>query len=181
MAISNTNTGWVNSDTLRVKFPAEEVVKGKGGEWRENTSIHATEFDLDFATINLGTSDTAPYVLDFDTVLPAGAIVEEIWVRTGITAWASAGDGAKLNVGLVKRSDFATIVDADGLVNSLAETEIDTIGAIHKIYLEDNATGAGALLGTVLAFDSVVCVYLETEAWTAGTGSLVLYWRMVAE
>ena len=178
MAISNTNTGWINDDTMRVKFAQDELVKGTAGEFNMLSSTHVTEFELTPAMVNLGTSDTAPYVLDFDTVFPNGSVINKIELIGTTTTWDSAGDAGAVNMGLVKRSDFATIVDADGLINSLAD---DAIVAGDVIEITVGSTGAGALLGTALEFDSVICVYVETENITAGTEIKVrLHWRTPA-
>lgn len=180
MAIANTNAGWM-LHKLRVKTPTEHKVKGKAGEFNMLSSTHVSEFVLDYADVNLGTTDTNVYILDYDSVLPNGAVVERIEVKVG-TAWDSSGNGAKLNVGVVAKDGttdaWTTITDADGLINSLAETAMDAAGNLVEVVVE--GTGAGALLGTALAADSVLCVYQETEAWTAGTAKMYVHWRVAA-
>lgn len=173
MAVANTNTGWVNSDGLRVKFPAEEVLKGNAGEYNYLSSTHWTEYDVDYIHAALGLSQTNPYILSYDTVFPDTAVIEKIEFVTG-TAWAT---DTSLDFGFVKRSDFTTIVDADGLLvafllanrNLAGETTVVTAGA----------TFAGALVGVQagIGFDSVVSVNWNGAAPTAGTGTLRIYWR----
>lgn len=180
MAIANTQTGWVNSDGLRVKFPADEKVLGTGGTFSAGIGHqHLTEFDIDYATVALGTGATTVYILDYDVVIPNGALIDRIEFQVG-TAWDSASNDVALNFGLVKRSDFTTIVDADGLVDTMAKTAIDTAGALVRVDNESNATYAGALLddgASTVAYDSVVCTFWENHVPTQGTGKLRIFWR----
>jgi len=184
MAIANSTAGvWVNNDGLRVKFPPALVIKGIGGEYNEMSSTHTSEFDIDFATLALGTSDTNVYIIDYDSVFPNGAVIEKVVWKVG-TAWDSAGSAATLNVGLVGRAEtpdgptsFTTIVDADGIVAALAESVIDTTGAIVEIDKEGNATYAGALLGTALTRDVVLSMNWNGAVPTVGTALMYVYWR----
>lgn len=179
MTIANTNPGYVNADGLRWKFPADEVVKGTAGEYRANTSTHISEFDLDYATVALGTSDTVVVILDYDSVFPNGSVIEKIELKVG-TAWNSAGDAFLLNVGLVARSDFTTITDADGLLNDVDEANLDTAGAVYAVFQEANGTEAGVLLGTALAVDNVLCASWNGAAPSAGTAKMYVHWRVAA-
>lgn len=176
----NTNRGWINNDTLRVKFGAAEWIPGKGGDFRHHTSTNVSQFDVDFADVALGTDGTHAFVLDYDEVLPAGASIEKVEFYV-ITAWDSASSNVALNFGLIQRSDFTTIIDTDGLMDSVAKTVIDLAGNLVVTQAAgsypDITTYGGALLGTPLAFDSVVVTYWETNAPTVGEGRLKIYWR----
>ncbi len=179
MAIANSTDGiWVNSDGLRVKMTARaEAGLGTGGEYREGLgSHHLTSFDVDYAAVAQGLTDTNVYILDYHNYLPSTAIIDKVVFITG-TAFAAGGD-VLLNFGIVKRSDFTTIVDADGIVNSLADDQIDTAGQVTVID-GSTATYAGALMGVQagIGYDGVVCTYFETTAPTSGNGTLHIYWR----
>lgn len=174
MAIANGTDGiWVNSDNLRVRFGRAEAVKGNSGEYRENTSTHVSEFDVDFSEVALGLTATNVFILDYDTVLPDTAIVEKIEFVTG-TAWATDTD---INFGTVKRSDFTSIHDADGLVAALILAARNVAGETTVIL--PGGTYAGALMGVQagIGFDAVVCTYWTGAAPTAGSGTLRIYWR----
>lgn len=180
MAIANSTDGiWVNPDGLRVRMTARaEAAMGSGGEFQEGVGHqHLTEFHVDYATIALGTTDTNVYILDYNNYLPDSAVVDRIEFVVG-NAWTNGTGDNLLNFGLVKRSDFTTIIDADGLVNSLADNNIDTDGQTTVI-VGPTDTYAGALMGVQvgIGFDAVVCAYWETNAPTAGTGQLKIYWR----
>lgn len=180
MAIANTNTGWINGDGLRVKFPQDAIVVGKAGTYSDLIgSVNITEFDVGYAAVALGTSATNPYVLDFDAVLPVSSAIEKVEFYV-TTAWAGAS--MTLDFGLVKRTDFASIVDADGLLAAVPTTIIDlagnlVVGQAAGSY-PDITTYSGAVIGTALSFDSVVCVNWNTAVPTAGAGKLKIYWRM---
>lgn len=179
MAITNTLPGWVNSDGLRVKFAAEEKVLGTGGTFATQIGHQkVTEFDVDYATVALGTDASNVVILDYDVILPNGAIIDKIEFQVG-AAWDSVSSDVTINFGVVKRSDFTTIVDADGLAASITKAALDTPNALVQIYNEGSATFAGALLDDAagLAFDSVVCAFWAAHVPTSGTGKLRIYWR----
>lgn len=174
---------WINADGLRVKFPVSEVALGKGGEIAEQGGYrHVTEFDVDYTVMALGTDGTHAVILDYDVVFPAGGVIEKAeFIVT--TAWDSSSSDVAINFGLIQRSDFTTIVDTDGIMNSVAKTVIDLAGNVVVTQAvgsyPDITTYEGSLLGAALAYDSVVCAYWENHVPTAGAGKLRLYWRDV--
>lgn len=175
MTIANSTSGvWVNSDGLRVKFPPASLVKSTGGEYRRYGSQHVTEFDVDYTQVALGTSATVVYILDYEVVIPNTAVVEKIEFITG-TAWAT---DTSLSVGTVRRSDFTTIIDADGLVDALVLGARDLAG--ETTVITAGSTYAGVLVGAQpldATYDAVICVCFESGAApTAGTGQLKIYW-----
>ncbi len=180
MTIANSSSvGWVNADGLRVKFPTQEVIQGKGGEIGGVHLQKVLEIDVDYTTFSGATGATVVNLVDMHLFLPNGAIIEQIDFAVG-AAWDSTGNDVALNFGLVRRSDFSTIIDADGLVDSLAKSVIDTPNALVKIYNEANSTYAGAFMdddGGVATYDSVICCFWENHAPTVGTGKLRIYFR----
>lgn len=175
MAIANSTDGiWVNSDNLRVKIGRAEAKKGNAGEYRAPTSQHISEFDVNFQQAALGTSATNVYILDYDTVIPNTAVVEKIEFITG-TAWAT---DTHISIGVVSRTDFTTIIDADGLVDQLLLANRDLAGETTVIL--PGGTFAGVLLGAQgidATRDCLVSICFEAgSAPTAGTGQLKLYW-----
>lgn len=184
MTIMNTNQPWVNADGLAVKFPKLELEQGKGGEICSHYSPKVLAVDIDYTTLTTNVSAapdsaTEVVILDYNLYLPAGAVIEKIEVFAA-TAWTSAGDGFKLNVGTVRKTDMTTIVDADGLIDSLAETAMDTPNTLVRIDHESNATYAGALLDDatqIATYDVVLCAWWETEAPTAGTAKIRIFYH----
>lgn len=179
MAIANTNTGWVNADGQRVKFPGDgsSTTLGLGGTYEDQLGGQTvTSFAIDYAKVALGLTATNVYILDYDVVLPDTAVIDKIEFITG-AAWTSASSDVALNFGIVKRSDFTSIVDADGLVDTLAFSVIDAAGETTS--MTPGGTYAGALMGVQagIGFDGVVCTFWENHVPTAGTGTLRIYWR----
>lgn len=175
MAIANNTDGiWVNGDTLRWKYGLAEAKKGNAGEYRTNTSARVSEFDIDYTMAALGTSDTNVFILDYDTVLPNTAVIEKVEFITG-TAWAT---DTSISIGTVRRSDFTTIIDADGIVDALILSTRDLAGETTSITA--GGTYAGVLVGKQgldATYDSVVSICFESgSAPTAGTGQLKIYW-----
>jgi len=176
MAIANTNTGWVNSDGLRVKFPGDgsSTTLGLGGTYEDMLgSQRITSFSIDYSKVALGLTATNVYILDYDVVLPDTAVVDKIEFITG-TAWAT---DTNINFGLVKRSDFTTIHDATGLVSALVLAARDAAGETTTILPGGTYAGAKMGLQAGIGFDCVVSTHWVGAAPTAGNGTLRIYWR----
>ena len=178
MAIANSTTGvWVNSDGLRVEFGATEGEMCESGEYNVLSSTHMTEFDIVYTDVAQGLTATNVFILDYTTWFPDTAIIDKVEFVTG-TAWATDTD---IEFGFVKRSDFTTIVDADGLVDALILAARDAAGETTVIL--PGGTYSGALMGVQagIGFDSVVCVNWTGAAPTAGTGKLRVFWRQAVD
>src|SRR5689334_6117956 len=151
---------WINADGLRVKFPVSEVALATGGEVAEQGGYrHVTEFNVDYTVAALGTDGTHCVVLDYDVVFPAGGVIEKVdFIVT--SAWDSTSNDVALNFGLIQRSDFTTIIDTDGLMDTVSKSVIDLAGNVVTTQAAgsypDITTYGGALLGGALAYDSVV-------------------------
>jgi hypothetical protein len=175
---------WVNPDGLRVKFGRAEAELGVGGEFAYGAATRETQFYVDYTVAALGVDATHNVILDYDIVFPAGAVIEHCEFKV-TEAWDSTSNNVALNFGLLKRPGPAAtayvIVDADGLMDSVAKTVIDLLG--NSVHTEsaggypDITTYAGVLMNTVLAEDSVVSCFWENNAPTVGAGWLRIKWR----
>jgi hypothetical protein len=190
--VDNTNVnvapaqtpGWVNADGLRVKFGRQEAELGAGGEFANIGPYHTSQFYVDYSVVALGINDTNSVILDYDMVFPAGAVIEHCEFKV-TEAWDSASNDVALNFGLLARpaagSTAYVIVDADGLMNTVAKTVIDLLG--NSVHTEsaggypDITTYAGVLMNTTLASDSVVSAYWENNVPTVGAGWFRVNWR----
>jgi hypothetical protein len=192
--VDNTNVnaapaqtpGWVNPDGLRVKFGRGEAELGVGGEFRTGRgNQRISEFYVDYSVVALGTDATHNVILDYDTVIPAGAYLEkaEFFVTE---AWDSASNDVALNFGMLKIPDAGStayvIDDADGIMDTVAKTVIDLAGNLVVTQAAgsypDITTYAGALMGTALATNNrVVSAFWENHVPTTGAGWLRLYWQ----
>lgn len=149
---------WSNKDGLVVGFGTrtEEVNSGAAVQ-----SFGARkQVVVDIRGSGLADSDVAAQLIHGVTI-PADSLLEsaKLFVTT-----AFAGATAVMDIGLYKRSD-GTVIDDDG---------IDA--AVTVATLADNAVVAcdGALIGTVLANDSMIGVTYDTAAFTAGAATLVV-------
>lgn len=176
--------GWVNSDGLRVKFGRQEAELGMGGEYANLGYTRDSVIYVDYTVVALGTDATHNVILDYDLVFPAGAVIEHCEFKV-TEAWDSASNDVALNFGLLARpaagSTAYAIVDADGLMDTVAKTVIDLLG--NSVHTEsaggypDITTYAGVLQNTVLASDSVVSSFWENHVPTSGAGWLKIRWR----
>lgn len=185
--VSNTNVNlyppYVNADGLMVFYPSAEERTGAGGSFSTmNGNVHTLEYDVDWNDLKLGTAATSLYVLDYHNYLPDNVVVEKCeWTTT--EAWDSASNNVAINFGTVTLPTTAgayTIIDADGLVNSLAKADIDQLGALILVAPTDTdpaPTYAGAQLGVVLTEPALVVGYWETSVPTVGHGKLRVFYR----
>ncbi len=163
-------TIWTNNDGLRVKFLEDERVQGQGGTYATAAfgDSHVTEITFDSTDVG-----AAAAVIDDHIVIPAGARIErvDLIVQTAFTS----GGAATLDFGLI-RTDRSTELDYNGLI---AAGALSTINAVGELNTYINAgTGAGALVGTVLANAGVPTVNYGTAAFTAGKAKVRIYWSI---
>ena len=178
MAIANSTTGvWVNNDGLRIEYGATEGQMGIAGEYNQLSSTHLTEYDIVYTDVAQGLTTTNVFILDYTTWFPAEAIIDKVEFVTG-TAWAT---DTSIEFGFVKRSDFTTIVDADGLLDAFIVGARDAAGETTVVL--PGGTYAGALMGVQagIGFDSVLSTHWLGAAPTAGTGKLRIYWRYAVD
>lgn len=167
---------WMNSDNLYIKFGTAEGTVAAGGQILDTGPYRMVEIPVTGTAIVANPASGAGIVHD-TVVIPKNARIDKVEV-VATTLMNSAGNGAVLNVGLVKASDRSTEVDYDGLVAALAETSMDPAGDYQTI--DVNHAKAGALLGTTTAFKSLVSVDYDTEAFTSGAIKIRIYYYMTA-
>lgn len=168
-----TWTNGVNEDGLRVLFDNEEGAAGSGGKVvtfgpEQMVEIYWTASDFTTST------DTSSKILDYNTYIPDNSRLSRVEVVT-VTAVDSAADNTVLNWGLVKAID-GTVIDYDGLVNSLPQASLDPAGERFVAEYSAHNTYGGALMGTTITDAAKVSVYYETAAPTAGAGYIRVYY-----
>lgn len=183
MAISNTSSTpvrlpYTNADGLRQWYGSDEATMGKGGEFEDGLGQdHVSSFHVTFSDVALGLTATNVYVLDFNFILPATAVIDKITFTTG-TAWAT---DTNINFGIVKANETVggtyTIVSATGLVSALILAARDAAGETTDI--TPGGTYSGSLMGVQagIGFNGLVTTHWVGAAPTAGTGDLLIYWR----
>ena len=168
---------WLNSDGLFVKFGPEEAAIARGGQTNCVNGIYETVFYVDYrdalsaSTAILGSVAGPDAVGSQGVMLPKGMTIHSVEVLTE-TAPTSSGTVASANLvlGLI-REDRSTELDYDGIATTsfVIGTVLESEG--ERVTLIPGATGAGALLGKVLANDGIVTISNSTHAshpYTAG-------------
>lgn len=161
---------WLNSDGLYVKFGQSEGTAGAVGEYIRDDNIHYVELTIaDMTTITA----TAGTILDYTYVIPKNARIEKVTIvnRTA----ATSGGSAVLNIGLI-RTDQTTELDYDGFVAAAALATFNAAG--ETVEYTPGSTGAGALIGTTLAFNGLLCADYDTAAFTAGKIVVRVYYSI---
>lgn len=175
---------WINSDGLAVKLGADEGDPAKGGDVRTSNDIHVTQFDISYtdalsATYAvLGSASTSTDGA-YGVMIPKNARIKaiEVLVTAAFTSSGTIGSST-LGLGFKKQSDFSTELDHDGLLTaSFVGGRLDAVG--ERTYVEIGSTGAGALIGTSLSENGVICLANTAHAshpYTAGSARIRVEW-----
>jgi hypothetical protein len=159
---SNGSGIWTNSDGLHVRFGLKEAQIAESGSPATVGAFKEVIVMIDKDTMAaFGTNlvaDQTPAVL-----IPAGLMLHSAELVT-IEAFDSAADALTLSIGLAKQD--GTEIDNDGIDSAIAQAAIDAVG--------EKVTCDGALIGTVLAYDSLVTILANTATATAGRARLTL-------
>lgn len=180
---------WMNSDGLFVKFGAEEAAVWRGGEVSDSQR-HEVEFIINYTDVQsatdsiLGSIKTASdsKAGTFGVVIPEGAFIERL-ETVALDAFTSSGTigSSTLLIGLIKASDRVTELDFNGFTTaSFVGSVFDADGETTEIKV--GSTGAGALIGTVLAESGVISVSNSAHAthpYTAGRLKVKLWYSLV--
>lgn len=166
---------WMNGDGLYVTFGAEKAQPSKGGAVSTLGANKLVEAVIsDFTKLGttaeiIGTEDGGA---SFGVIIPKGAFIEKVEIL--MTTAATSAGSATLDIGLIKSSDRSTAIDDDGLAAAVALTAIDADGDV--VELVQGSTGHGALVGTTLTENGVLCVSYNTAAFTAGAAKVRVYY-----
>lgn len=149
---------WMNSDNLYLKFGPDKTTANKGGEYRTNAATRQVEFNIDLTTL----TETETPLSDV-VVIPVGMRIQDITIITETVA----ATGLAIDLGLIKNSNRTTEVDFNGLLADFPTASMDVAGETNTITA--TVTYGGALIGTTVAFDSLVtCSRTSATAFTTG-------------
>jgi hypothetical protein len=146
---------WTNADGLFVKFGTEEGVVTKAGSYK----VHSDGSNIWEVILTKEDLGTAPAIYgegllqvkgSAGLLLPKGLFLESVEVLAEVAATTSGAlASATLQIGLV-REDRTTVYDVAAITaNTLVGTALDTAG--ERTTIVKGSTGAGTLIGTVLA------------------------------
>ncbi len=169
-----------NADGVLQHYGTSEALVDRGQYVSTYTGEgHLVEFNVDWNDAKLGVDATHNYVLSYNTFIPKGAYITRCEFETTV-AWDSDSSDVALNFGTIRQSDYE-ILDADGLMDSVAKTVMDLAGNLVVTQAAgsypDITTYAGALLGITRPTNELVTCFWETHAPTVGTGILRVYYR----
>src|SRR3954469_14932703 len=112
---------YLNSDGLFVKIGVTKATPNTTGEYKTLGPLRSIEIhNLDLTTLT-----TTPLIISDQTFWPANRKIDsaDIVVNTG----ATTGTSAALDIGLIS-TDRTTVLDSDGLVDSVAVANISAAG-----------------------------------------------------
>jgi hypothetical protein len=180
----NTIRPEVNVDGLKVRYGLQEAQVEKVGDLLTVGDEKELKVKVLWSDLTLAVDGTHNVVLSYQNVVPKGSIITRAAFHV-ITAWDSTSNDVALNFGLVKDDRTATvehtIVDADGIFDTIAKTALDTAGAILNVYKGDSlpaaTTWVGAELGSARTENQLLTAFWENNAPTVGEGILYVYYR----
>ncbi len=162
-------TIYTNSDGLQIRFGTDEAQVARSGSVSPAGAYKTFTYDLQWGAT--GSSGGYMPLLAENSLslnrtnavaLPAGWLLKSATLITEV-AFTSAGSPV-LDIGLSKED--GTVIDEDGIDVAIAMTAIDAIG--------ETVACDGALVGTVLAFNSYLTVEVDTADYTAGRAKLII-------
>lgn len=159
---------WTNNDGLNIRFGLEKGEVGKGGELPSDGDIIVAKFKI------LGASVPAT-----DTpieTIPEAGIPDNVYLDSVdlFVTTTFVGATATLDIGLFGDNN-------DGTYSTVDDNGIVAASAVAALVAGAKITGAGALIGTVLAGTGNRPLYVSsgynTAAFTAGEADLVVRYR----
>lgn len=165
---------WVNKDGLIVRFGKGnqvDAIVGKPTQYGVEQTVEALITADRLPTFN-ATGTVGSYVGGYPNVsVPAGAMIKSAVLQVNVAEASAASQ--TLDIGLVTSpaaDGTVTEVDCNGLFAALAQSAVDTVG--------ESNTGAGALIGTILATESYLFAHVGTANFTTLEARLTVTYYM---
>ncbi len=168
---------WLNSDGLLVKYGIQEGIPGKVGEYQDTHLGDAViNVELDYSLFT-GVTATNAVIVDYNTLVPKGAIIDHIVVVTD----KAFNTLTTIDMGLV-REDMTTTYDEDGLIVTLPLASINSVGERTEI-VSTTSTYPGALwnasTGTALANAGYIVASYAGTAPTTGNLKVKIAYHII--
>jgi len=154
---------WTNSDGLVVQFGLDKTKRNLSGSPAPAGEYKTLIAEIDYSRLPTVAAGRTGLDISNRTYLPAGALLVSATLKT-VTAFDSTSDDGTLTIGLQKEN--GDVIDEDGIDATIAQTAIDAVG--------ETVTCDGALIGTLLVYDSYLTTTVATHAFTAGKAQLVI-------
>jgi hypothetical protein len=163
---------WLNNDSLYIKFGKARATAGIAGDYATPASGGQTVLEIDLDLTTLG---SASAIIEDNVQVSKYAWIDKVEVETLV---AATGSSAALNLGLI-RTDRSTTYDEDGILQAIAVTDMDAVGET-KTYSIAGAAAAGALVGTQLANNGLLCADYDTHTFDTGKVKIRIFYHMNA-
>ena len=169
-------TEWTNKDGLKVRFGTDRSEQIQAGVVCDPKNYLVVKLEDATALVDtLGTSyppdEDAPYI-------PANSLITNAWFAA-TTDFTSAAGTATLDVGLITAT--GAITDADGIAADITVTELTDAAAAGAVACNGayicNGSGSTTTVrdgAKVVAANAYVGFSYETQAFTAGAGTLIV-------
>ena len=154
---------WTNNDGLVVQFGTDKALRNLSGSPAQAGEYKVLEALIDYSRLPTVAAGRTGLEVANRTFIPAGALLVSATLKT-ITAFDSTNDDGTLTIGLQKEN--GDVYDEDGIDVAIAQSAIDAVG--------ETVTCDGALVGTILAYNSYLTTTVGTHAFTAGKAHLVI-------
>lgn len=167
-------TVWLNEDGLKIRFGNDQATVSRVGKL--STDGETQEIVVRIVGTEVGANGNA--TIYSDVGIPQGAYIEKatLYVKT---AFDSAADNATLTLGVWSDDGDGTftVVDADGIDATIAQTALDPAG--DTVACDGDMTTAPETLIAVANNTRPVYISAEygTAAFTAGVADLVVKYR----
>lgn len=162
---------WLNNDGLEVRFGSEKRAVHLGGSPKTYGDLQELR-----VTINGADVPTTDAPVDKKLALPPGAYIES---ATFVVTAAFVGATGQLDLGLMNDDGDGTFstLDDDGLDAVIAVTAIDAID--DRIVCDGAQINTSPVNSTDATLPMVVSAGYQTAAFTAGSGELIIKYRLV--
>jgi hypothetical protein len=162
---------WLDPDGLFRKIGTDKATPNKAGEYKTYGGMRTIEIlNLDLTTLT-----TTPVIISDQTFYPK-LKVDSVEVLTNTAA--TTGTSAALDIGLIQ-TDRTTVVDADGILDSLAVTAISAAGEKTITSGDPAAGGVGAFAATAPTVPGYITAATSTGTFTAGNVTIRIHYRAV--
>jgi hypothetical protein len=163
----------MNSDNLFVKIGVTKATPNVAGEYK----TYGAERMIEIHNLDLTTLTTTPIIVSDQTFWPANRKISygEVIANTG----ATTGTSAALDIGLIQ-TDRTTVMDSDGLLDSIAVANFSAAGEKFMTGDTDPAAGdLGAYGATAPTTTGYITAATSTGTFTAGNVTVRLFYRTV--
>lgn len=165
-----TNTNWLNSDGLYIRYGDKEGATAKYGEYKTFGPLRLVEVQIDYSDLSAFGTNT---ILSNEGEIPLGAHIEKVEVEVET---AFAGATATLSLGLIglNRSTL-TGLGTTVLANAITVATL-TLGSVTTLIVGSTFVGSLVGSGGNLTVPGLLTALVGTANFTAGRAKVRVYY-----